>query len=240
MFLTMTYEDSNLLYADETPIIYKPHLQTFLKDLRNNQKKEYKRLNPDLNVRQIAQKVPKIRYYACGEYGDQTQRPHYHMILYNLLPSLKEKLPDIWRLGHIDIGGCNMKTIAYTTKYILKQQHEAESESQQNFKPFSLMSKGMGKGYLQNAEYHKTNKTFTVRNGNGDNQTMPRYLKDKIFTTREKEKVNDIMLEKVYKIEDEQNREIATHGDDPEKIRFLQLQNHIRKIDKDKKKNTKL
>ncbi len=25
----------------------------------------------------------KIKYFYCGEYGTQTLRPHYHMIVYN-------------------------------------------------------------------------------------------------------------------------------------------------------------
>ena len=61
-FVTLTYDDTKLP-ANQT--LVKAHLQNFMKRLR-------KRIEPE-----------KLRYYAVGEYGDKTQRPHYHMILFN-------------------------------------------------------------------------------------------------------------------------------------------------------------
>lgn len=58
-FITLTYSDANLPYG-----LNVKHLQNFIKYLR--------RLKPDFT----------FRYFACGEYGSRTHRPHYHMILF--------------------------------------------------------------------------------------------------------------------------------------------------------------
>ena len=66
VFITLTYSDENL--PDRGSLV-KRDLQLFLKRLR----RRLDRLNRD-----------KIRYFACGEYGDNTNRPHYHAIIWNL------------------------------------------------------------------------------------------------------------------------------------------------------------
>jgi len=58
-FITLTYDDEH----DPTSLEPK-HAQTFLKRLRHNYPKP-------------------IRYYLVGEYGESTDRPHYHAALFN-------------------------------------------------------------------------------------------------------------------------------------------------------------
>ena len=60
-FVTLTYDDYHLPPCCS---LKKRHLQLFLKRLRKN-----------LGER-------RIKYFACGEYGGQTMRPHYHAILF--------------------------------------------------------------------------------------------------------------------------------------------------------------
>jgi hypothetical protein len=77
----------------------------------------------------------KIRYYMCGEYGEQTDRPHYHALLFgvdfpdkivhkvrddNILYS-SDILSHIWNRGHCLIGEVNFQTAAYVARYILKK-----------------------------------------------------------------------------------------------------------------------
>ena len=59
-FLTLTYDDVHLP-ADQS--LKTEHLTNFFKRLR------YKVDYP-------------IRYYAVGEYGEETERPHYHVALF--------------------------------------------------------------------------------------------------------------------------------------------------------------
>lgn len=65
-FLTLTYSPENL---PEGGTLVKRDLQLFFKRLRK------------------AFPGVKIRYFACGEYGEQFARPHYHVILFGLSPT---------------------------------------------------------------------------------------------------------------------------------------------------------
>ena len=58
-FLTLTYDDNNC-----PPELVKSDLSIFIRELRRE-------LYPD-----------KIRYFGCGEYGEETHRPHYHLLVF--------------------------------------------------------------------------------------------------------------------------------------------------------------
>lgn len=64
------YVDSNFgfTHSDCIPLLYYPDLQRFLKRLRKYLSKYFK--------------DEKIRYYAIGEYGTSSYRPHWHILLF--------------------------------------------------------------------------------------------------------------------------------------------------------------
>lgn len=113
-FLTLTYNDE-CLPVDGS--LNKKHFQDFMKRVR-------KRFCPR-----------KVRYYHCGEYGDQLDRPHYHACLFNLDFSDKklfsenngyplftsEVLEDLWPYGFSTIGDLTFESAAYTARYVLKK-----------------------------------------------------------------------------------------------------------------------
>lgn len=103
-FLTLTYEEKNVTRNPESglPELSKRTLQLFIKRLR----KENARLVPW-----------PLRYYAVGEYGTQTERPHYHIIIFNLSQELSKRLVDIWLLGQCHVGDVSAASIHYVTKY---------------------------------------------------------------------------------------------------------------------------
>lgn len=85
-----------------------------------------------------------LRYIGCGEYGEKTNRPHYHAIIFGaswLNTALFEKS---WGKGHVYLGDVNKDSIGYTVGYLLKDQTS-------NFKlaglqpPFKRQSQGLGK-----------------------------------------------------------------------------------------------
>lgn len=118
-FLTLTYNDKHIPFAkyDYCYTLYKRHLQLFMKRLRK--------------------KFPsiKFRYYGCGEYGDTTARPHYHMILFGTDFSddrelfscgkhnlyISKTLNDLWGLGFCTIGDLTLKTAGYVAGYVTKK-----------------------------------------------------------------------------------------------------------------------
>ena len=78
IFLTLTYDDENLPMGNHfLPSLVPDHVSTFMKDLRAYCKYHY---NTD-----------NIRFYAAGEYGSVTARPHYHLCIFNLPYSLLTK-----------------------------------------------------------------------------------------------------------------------------------------------------
>jgi hypothetical protein len=72
----------------------------------------------------------------CGEYGEQRQRPHFHVILFNYeFPDKKffntsksgyktytsQILDDLWGKGFTILGTVNFESAAYTARYIMKK-----------------------------------------------------------------------------------------------------------------------
>lgn len=114
-FLTLTYDDD---HVPEDGGLVKAHLQGFMKRLR-------------------AWAAPrKLRFFACGEYGEEFGRPHYHVILFGEdfredrvkhsvsadHPIFKsERLSFLWGMGHCSIGSVSSGSCHYTAAYIFKR-----------------------------------------------------------------------------------------------------------------------
>lgn len=128
VFLTLTYNNEHVpcrfdqCTGQAVLTLNKRDLQLFFKRLR-------KRF-PDND----------LRYYACGEYGSNTHRPHYHVILYGIgledIPDLQLKgmneLGDpyyksdlfaekIWKNGFCLFANVSWKTCAYVARYVKKK-----------------------------------------------------------------------------------------------------------------------
>lgn len=78
----------------------------------------------------------RVRYFACGEYGDDNLRPHYHAILYGFdfedrYPWRKSQsghvcyrsptLERLWPFGHCEIGTVTRESLGYVARYVLKK-----------------------------------------------------------------------------------------------------------------------
>lgn len=205
-FITLTYNDRMIPRSEEgIPQLDKTDIQKFFKRVRKHQWYYIRKITGMTNG-EIRKKVKPIRYYACGEYGSKTMRPHYHFIVFNIIKEIVNKIPELWttqdqwvdlstgeiidqklQMGHVHIGTCNAKTIAYTTKYMLKGSVAPNGCNP----PFQIMSKGLGKAYLTKdmIRYHLSNKSLTVRNANGSYQQMPRYYQDMIVDGKKYEGV---------------------------------------------------
>lgn len=113
-FVTLTYSDQHL---PENNSLDKTHMVKFMKRLR----KKY----PD----------QKIRFFQCGEYGEELQRPHHHLLLFNFdFPDkahftsrngtalfLSKDLSELWPFGMHTIGDITFDSACYTARYILKK-----------------------------------------------------------------------------------------------------------------------
>lgn len=116
-FITLTYSDKYLPFGGT---LVKKHFQDFMKRLRYH-------FDRDIDN--------GIRVYYCGEYGEQTKRPHYHALLFNcsfddqklfkvrqghrLFTS--EILSSLWPYGHSSIGAVTFESAAYVSRYCMKK-----------------------------------------------------------------------------------------------------------------------
>lgn len=183
-FVTLTYEDEFL-----PPTLRPRHLQLF-----------FKRLRKDLGDR-------KIKYFACGEYGDKgnvvqrgpfagqfVHRPHYHAIVFGLSPVndrhlVMENWPYAdWNAlestarGRKAIGTVTYDSCRYTAGYVQKKLYgkRAKKEFAETGKvqPFVRMSKGLGLQFaLDNKDLLSDSLTVGLR---GYSVMLPHYYRDKL------------------------------------------------------------
>lgn len=176
-FITLTYNDDNVPGE-----LSKRDLNLFLKRLRAySVKSDTKLLKDKKNVLNRLEMTSTIKYYAIGEYGELNNRPHYHIIIFNL--PLDIELEKIWKKGFIKVGNVESASIHYVTGYVMKR-YDNYREKQV---PFAVMSKGLGASYLSRAyDWHKSEGRFYVINEFGSKQRIPRCYKNKIFNVVEK------------------------------------------------------
>lgn len=143
-FLTFTYDDKHLPHGGT---LDHRDIQLLLKRLRKyvSSASNKKQSANDLVTTATAvltnretNKQTKLRYYMCGEYGEKTQRAHYHMCLYGWTPkdqrfwatsgsSIKSRiytsatLDKIWGKGKVYIGEVTFESAAYVARYIMKK-----------------------------------------------------------------------------------------------------------------------
>lgn len=62
----------------------------------------------------------RFRYYAVGEYGGQTWRPHYHAALFGILPD-ETLVSSTWTKGYTMVGPLSPQSMAYVAGYVTKK-----------------------------------------------------------------------------------------------------------------------
>jgi hypothetical protein len=114
---------------------------------------------------ETSKKDKKIRYYACGEYGPDTNRAHYHAIIFGLTletntikkgrhyylnDMTKELIEKCWKQGFVDVGYKLNDDVAlrYVAKYVQKKMTGKQGtqlyEDTGRIAPFALMSRNLG------------------------------------------------------------------------------------------------
>lgn len=169
------------------PTLVKSDLSLFLKRLREYESKAIENTFKDKIALTKEDLRAKIRYFAVGEYGGTYQRPHYHVLLFNSISS-NEEIQSVWGKGFVDVGEVESASIMYCVSYVVNPEYAPEGCD----KTFSVMSKGIGKQYLDPnmVEYHKTGQHFLSHTGNVF-VALPRYYRDKIFNNYEKGKYRE-------------------------------------------------
>lgn len=189
-FVTLTYDNEHLPITDYTDpvsgvigqsmtLVPRDHT-LFMKRLR----KEY---------------GDNIRYYMCGEYGDESLRPHFHYILFNLpLDDLKvykinsdgqplynsERLQKLWPNGYVVVANVTFQTCAYVARYVTKKLTGKKADHYTRFnleRPFVRMSRrpGIARDWF-NENFDTIYQRDEIVLENGLSVRPPRYF-DKLF-----------------------------------------------------------
>lgn len=98
----------------------------------------------------------RLRYYCVGEYGERTQRAHYHGIFFLSLPceleSFKALCTKAWGKGFVHVGSVSPASIAYVVSYVCKRMTKADDKrlngKHPEFARMSLRPHGLGAGSL--------------------------------------------------------------------------------------------
>lgn len=180
VFTTLTYDEKH------RPVtLTKRHIQLWLKRLR----------------RSI---TTPIRFFASGEYGERTGRPHYHAILYGIDESRADSIENAWALGHCKTDRITPARIAYTAGYTAKkagwyqQQKEEridpETGELYNWQPpFIQMSRRPGIG-AHARQWPESWRLYAVHNGH--KQAVPRYLHEAWKQQATEEEIEQLQKDK--------------------------------------------
>lgn len=159
VFVTLTYDD-----------FFVPNDGVQVHDLQ----KHFKRLRKRLD---------SVRYFAIGEYGTKTNRPHYHYLLFTnddvTYHDLITYIHESWNFGFISCKVLTTGRIIYCITY-LQAQHHPEGKN----KPFCVMSKRPALGsQILNDETFVSNiikNDFNFVLSHGYKMHVPRYYKKKL------------------------------------------------------------
>lgn len=98
----------------------------------------------------------KIRFFGVGEYGDDTNRPHYHVIIFGLSIFELSLVEEVWGKGICHAMELNRKTVQYTCGYVCKKLTNKNDVKLAGREPeFARMSRRPGIGGLNVPEIAK-------------------------------------------------------------------------------------
>lgn len=194
-FVTLTYCDEFIPHTlDGEQCFDKSHVIKLNRDIRKRfQQGKIANLYHDLIAGSPEfyelPKGTKYKFYITSEYGSKTFRPHLHGVWYGLGidRGLAEVLfTTLWPYGNVFVLPAHEGAAAYIAKYLVsdgvgKKAYTTGGDSE--LKPFSLMSKGLGKSYVERmAKWHNADlRGRLFYQYHGDKGVMDRYLKKKIY-----------------------------------------------------------
>ena len=168
-FVTLTYDNDNVPFAmsldgSECSItLLKRDLQLFFKRLR-------KRLDY------------QVRYFAVGEYGCRTGRPHYHAIIFGLKAKDVYLVKECWKLGFTLTKPFFNQTTYYIAGYVQKKLFKREDYGCAT-PPFLVCSQGLGLNFIFRPDI-----LANIKNDpehciwvNGFKRSLPRYFREKLY-----------------------------------------------------------
>lgn len=184
IFLTLTYNNENL----SSPRLVLQDMDLFLKRLREHINREA--------TTDDEKKALTISYMYTGEYGEESKRPHWHIIIFNYEPSDKrfpdhrkhqddlgnliwtsDTLTKLWKKGTIEFGAVTFESAGYVARYAAKKLIHGHDQDH-DYHPIHNTSKGraIGRTWIEKHFKHTFENGFVVINEK--QAKIPRYYVD--------------------------------------------------------------
>ena len=191
-FVTLTYDDAHVpihYYSDPATGEALPSMSLVKRDFQLFMKRLRKKFGEG------------IRFFASGEYGSLTFRPHYHAIIFgleldDLVPYKRSaqgfqyfnsaSLQEVWPNGFAVVAPVTWETCAYTARYVMKKLTGPEAEFYENFNivpEFSLMSRkpGIARQYYEDHPDLYDHEFINISTEKGGRKFRPPKYYDKLF-----------------------------------------------------------
>ena len=150
-FLTLTYNEKSL---PSNGSLDRQHFPLFMKKLRRSEERRAAAENASPR---------SFRYFHCGEYGEETSRPHYHAAFFgdDFREDSKpwhytrgnhtwtnDRLDQVWSHGRVVVGSLTVESAQYVARYIMKKVNGpmAEAHYQGRTPEYVTMSRKPGLG----------------------------------------------------------------------------------------------
>lgn len=197
-FITLTYDDEHMAKdSNFQPGFSKYHLQCFHKLMRKKLKQGNFISKSELGEFRLSLEDRPFKYYLIAEYGakGENHRPHYHGLYFDLPDDIY--LTDClvracWPNGLIQVDEITPGRINYVVNYSSDLAVNALWPDGR-MRPFSLMSKGIGAQMLEEdlTYWHRSPHNRVYIPGHGVKYRMGRYLKERIFSEDERQRIAD-------------------------------------------------
>lgn len=104
-------------------------------------------LDLQLWLKRFRKRVGACRYFAVGEYGDYSWRPHYHLALFGHGRECGKEVADTWGQGFSFVGDLTLHSAQYVAGYVTKKLTSVKDERLRGRYPeFARMSLRPGIG----------------------------------------------------------------------------------------------
>lgn len=247
-FITLTYADEHTeMYKHWNPVIdtktgeytlistlYKPDAVKFMKDLRRYYKYHF---NHD-----------GIRFYHSSEYGENTERGHFHFIVFNLpVPDLEPYfinhegqqvyqsaiLTKIWGKGRVTVGEVTYQSAAYVARYIMKKQTGDQSNTNRT-PEFTNMSRnpGIGQPWYETHKdqiYKNDEVIIRARLGKAIRKKPSKYF-DRLYDQTEPDRLEEVKKQRRDRAQSNRERKLTATSLSADQLLQVQENNYVKKI----------
>lgn len=118
-------------------------------------------------LKRLRAKFGKVRFFQCGEYGENFQRPHHHVLLFGfefpdrVVHSVRDgmtlyrsaELEKLWPFGFCTIGAVTFESAGYVARYSMKKVTGpgADAHYRGRVPEYLTMSRrpGIGRGWIE-------------------------------------------------------------------------------------------